>query len=333
MTYNPRLLARANARLAEQREKNKAEQERRLAGVYRKIPEIEEIDARLRAQMVEVARLAFSKEEDRDQKLLSLREENLSLQMERTELLVKNGYPLTWLDEIVSCPICRDSGRTDRGICQCLEKLYNRELTRSLSTLLKTGNESFDSFDLSLYPNEYSEYFKCVPREYMQKVYSYCRHYAECFPQVEEDLLLQGRPGLGKTYLSACIAREVAGKGFSVCYDTAVSAFQAFERVQFVRSPEDAEEAGEKVRQMLSCDLMILDDLGTEVVTPMVNSALYTLINTRAGNDRRTMISTTLYPDELAARYTPSICSRIEGFFKPIHFAGNDIRMLLKNRK
>ncbi|MBQ6365062.1 MAG: ATP-binding protein [Oscillospiraceae bacterium] len=333
MTYNAKLLARANARLAEQREKNKIEQSRRLSVAYRKIPALQEIDDRLRSQMVELARLAFSKDEARDRRLEALKEENLSLQMRRAELLVENGYPITWLDEIFSCPLCHDSGRTDKGVCSCLDRLYNQELTLSLSALLKTGEESFDRFDLSLYPEEYSDYFKCAPREYMNKVYSYCRNYAESFPAVREDLLLQGDPGLGKTYLSACIAREVAGRGYSVCYDSAVSAFSAFERSQFARSPEDAEAAGETVRRMLECDLMILDDLGTEVVTQMVNSALYTLINTRANSKKRTIISTTLFPDDLAARYSPSICSRIEGFFKPIRFAGNDIRILLKNRK
>ena len=333
MRYNPRLFGRANARLDEIREENKAEHERRLAGVYHRVPEIEQIDARLRAQMVELARLAFSRAEEKEEKIAALRDENLSLQMRRSELLVENGYPLTWLDDLYSCSVCRDTGNTGSGVCQCLDRLYNKELTKELSSLLHTGDECFDRFDLSLYSDEYSDYFSCVPREYMRKVFLFCREYAESFPAVKDDLLFQGEPGLGKTYLSACIAREVANRGYSVCYDTAVSAFSAFERQQFSRSPEEAARASETVRRMLDCDLMILDDLGTEVVTPVVNSALYTLINTRINSCRHTIINTTLYPDDLASRYTSSICSRIDGFFKPIHFAGSDIRVLLKERR
>ena len=333
MPYNPKLLARARAKLNEIREENKAEHERRLRSVYQKVPEIQAIDARLSTQWMELTRLAFSRDEDQQEKIGALKEENLSLQMKRAELLVQNGYPITWLDEIVSCPICHDTGSTDAGICQCLEKLYNKELTLSLSTLLHTGDECFDRFDFSLYSDVYSDYFKCVPREYMGKVLRYCREYAEEFPAVKEDLLFQGEPGLGKTYLSACIAREVANRGYSVCYDTAVAAFSAFEKQQFSRSPEEAETGAAKVRSMLECDLLILDDLGTEVVTPVVNSALYTLINTRLNNSRRTIISTTLYADELASRYTSSIASRLDGFYKTIHFAGSDIRLILRSRR
>lgn len=333
MRYNPRLLARANARLADIRQQNTVEHGRRLVAVYRRVPEIREIDARLQAQMVELARLAFSRADDREEKIAALRDENLSLQMRRSELLVENGYPLTWLDDLYSCPVCHDTGYSGSGVCQCLEKLYNRELSGELSSLLHTGDECFDRFDLSLYSDEYSDYFGCVPREYMRKVFSFCKEYAESFPAVKDDLLFQGEPGLGKTYLSACIAREVANRGWSVCYDTAVSVFSAFERKQFSRSPEEAERASETVRRMLDCDLMILDDLGTEIVTPAVNSALYTLINSRLNARKRTIINTTLYPDEFASRYTSSICSRIDGFFKPIHFAGSDIRILLKDRR
>ena len=144
------------------------------------------------------------------------------------------------------------------------------------------------------------------------------------------DLLLQGGTGLGKTYLSACIARVVADKGCSVCYDSASSALEAFERQKFSRDPEEAEAAAVRVRRMLSCDLMLLDDLGTEMVTPMSLSALYTLINTRLVNGRRTVISTNCSDEDLQSRYTPQIVSRLNGEFLHLPFVGQDIR-LLKN--
>ncbi|MBO6092997.1 MAG: ATP-binding protein, partial [Oscillospiraceae bacterium] len=184
------------------------------------------------------------------------------------------------------------------------------------------------------YPDKYSDYFQCIPRDYMRKVFTFCKEYAANFdPSDSENLLFQGDPGLGTSYRSACIAREVAEKGFTVFYDTAVSVFSAFEKQQFSRNADEMEAAGERVQNMLTCDLMILDDLGTEMTTPMVMSALYTLINTRLNSSKPTLINTTLYPDEIRSRYSSSICSRLNGFYKTIHFAGSDIRDILKTRR
>ena len=153
------------------------------------------------------------------------------------------------------------------------------------------------------------------------------RKFADNFPNVSSNLLFQGGPGLGKTFLSACIARVVAEKGCSVCYDSAVSALEAFEKQKFSRDPDEADAASARVRRMLDCDLMILDDLGTEMVTPMSVSALYTLINSRLAAGRRIIISTNCTDEELARRYTPQIYSRIAGEFVRLPFAGRDIRL------
>lgn len=327
MAYNGKLLGRAYARLAEIRENNLAEHAKRTADIYRKIPEIEQTDRLLRSQMIELTRIVMSGAENSKEKSEELKERNIDLQMRKAELLVQNGYPSDWLDDIYSCISCHDTGTLQNGkICSCIKRLYNKELTAELSTLLKNGDESFERFDITLYPEEYSERFKCIPREYMRKVFSSCREFADSFPNVRSGLLLTGGPGLGKTYLSACIARVVSENGYSVYYESAVSAFRAFEDRQFSRDSEAQADAEEKVRRMLDCDLLILDDLGTEVVTQAVQSALYTLINSRENSGKHMIISTTLSNDELLDRYTPSICSRLEGFFQKIRFAGSDIR-------
>ena len=330
MPYNPRILAKARACLNDLREANAAEHQRRLQAVYRRIPEIDQIDTKLRMQMVELAKLAFSRADDRDKKINTLKEDNLSLQMRRAELLTENGFSPSWLEEIYSCPFCHDSGQTESGLCSCLKQLYQQELSKELSTLLHDRDESFSRFDLTLYPAEYSDYFQCIPREYMGRVFTFCKDYAERFPDVKDDLLFQGGPGLGKSYLAACIAREVLQRGYSVFFDTAVSVFSFFEKQKFSRSQEDADLAAEKVSQMLSCDLLILDDLGTEVTTPVVQSGLYTLVNSRISSRKRTILCTTLYSDEISARYGSPVSSRLEGFYKTVRFAGSDIRKLRK---
>ena len=162
----------------------------------------------------------------------------------------------------------------------------------------------------------------------MTKTLEICRRFADNFPNVSSNLLMQGDTGLGKTYLSACIARVVADKGCSVCYDSAFTALEYFDRQKFGRDAEDWESADRRVKRMLDCDLMILDDLGTEMTTPMSLSALYTLINTRLVNGKRMIISTNLMDEDIKKRYTPQIASRLVGEFLHLPFAGRDIRLI-----
>ena len=328
MPYDGKLLARARNALDEIRAENQAEQQRRLQTVYAQVPEIRDIDAAMGRQMAQLVRLTLSRRTDLKEQIAKLREENLDMQMRRAELLVENGWSVEYLDEIVSCPICRDTGFFQGTPCQCLKKLYNKELTKELGVLLRRGDESFDRFDLRYYSDQTDPELGVVPRETMSVVFNSCKKFAENFPKVSSNLLLQGGTGLGKTYLSACIARVVAAKGFSVCYDSASAALEAFERQKFSRDPEEAEAASVRVRRMLSCDLMLLDDLGTEMLTPMSLSALYTLINTRLVNGRRTVISTNCSDEELQDRYSPQIVSRLSGEFLHLPFVGRDIRLL-----
>ncbi|MBQ9664311.1 MAG: ATP-binding protein [Oscillospiraceae bacterium] len=332
MTYDGKLLALARTALETERAQNQAEQQRRTAVIYSLIPEIEDIDRHLRAQMTELVRLTLSKPHDLQTRLQDLENRNLSLQMRRAELLQEKGYPIDYLDEIISCPKCKDTGYDGAGVCDCLKKRYNRELTRELSSLLRNGDESFENFDLSLYPDTPETETGIAPRKVMEAVFAGCKKFADNFPEVSSNLLLRGSTGLGKTYLSACIARSVAERGYSVCYDTATAALEAFERQKFSRDPEDAEAASVRVQRMLSCDLMILDDLGTEMVTPMSTSALYTLINSRLNNKQRMIISTNCSDEDLERRYTPQICSRIKGEFLELPFCGTDIRQLKRKK-
>ncbi len=326
MPYDGKLLAQARGELEKRRAANRGEQQRRLSLVYTRDPEIEQIDLRLRRQMTELVRLTVSRAPDLSEKLDLLKKANLALQAERAERLTALGLPLDYLDEIVSCPICRDSGSDGGRPCRCLLKLYNRAMTRELSALLRHGDESFEHFDLTLYDDRPLPGADASPREAMAVIEKICRKFADSFPEVSSNLLFQGGTGLGKTYLSACIARRVADKGFSVCYDSAVAALEAFETQKFARDSEAAETAAQRVRRMLDCDLMILDDLGTEAVTSVTTSALYTLINSRLNAGKKIIISTNCSDEELQKKYTPQIVSRLRGEFLRLRFAGRDIR-------
>lgn len=316
MTYDGKLLARARTALDRIRTDNETEHQLRLAAAYAARPEIRRCDEEMRAQMTELVRITLAREADGAEKIEKLKEENLALQARRRELLRSLGHEADWLDPIVSCKKCGDSGVYGGGVCDCLKKLYNAELTRDVGVLLQNGDESFEKFDLSLYEG--------AARETMKSVFEIAKNYADHFSPASGNLLFQGSTGLGKTFLSACVARVVAQKGFSVCYDSASAVIAAFEAQKFDRR----EEADARVRRMLACDLMILDDLGTEMPTPFADSALYTLINTRLNEGKNTIISTNLGYDELERRYTAQIFSRLRGSFERLPFVGRDIRLI-----
>lgn len=330
MAFDGKLLARARTQLDTLRSNNQAEHQRRLSLVYSRVPEIQRIDETMRRQMTELVRLTISRAAGMKERLAALEKDNLDLQMRKAELLVENGYPVEYLDDIYSCSNCRDTGVYKGSVCSCLERLYNKELTKELGTLLQNGNESFERFRLTYYDEAPMPGSSVSPRETMSMVFESCRKFADNFPAVSANLLFQGGTGLGKTYLSACIARVVADKGYSVCYDSAAAALEAFELQKFSRDPEASEAASVRVRRMLDCDLMILDDLGTEMISSISTSALYTLLNTRLVNGKKTIISTNCSDEELQKKYTPQICSRIRGEFLRLPFVGRDIRLIKK---
>ena len=213
-------------------------------------------------------------------------------------------------------------------VCRCLRGYYAREQQKELSRMLDLGHQSFDTFSTDWYPDRYDPNIGVTVRQHMEMIYDICADFAHQFGKRPANLLLFGAPGLGKTHLSAAIAREVSEKGHSVVYDTAGHIFAQFEQQKFTRE----EEADDHVERVLNCDLLILDDLGSEMTTSFVQSALYQIVNTRQMERRSTIISTNLTPGELARRYTPQIASRIEGEYTLLPFAGEDIRKLKKER-
>ena len=324
-----RLLARARAVLEEQRRRNRMEENRRQTEIYTAIPEVRQLDGRIRGLMSELVALALGHTERSAE---DMEKESLALQAERARLLRQKGYDEHYLDEIVNCPICGDTGFLPDGKpCQCLLRLYNAEQTRELSPLLKNGQESFQSFRSHYYPTEPLKPGEPVPRVQMERIYRMCRNYAEDFTPGCGNLLFTGAPGLGKTFLSASIAREVAAKGYSVAYDTAITLLAIFEQEKFSRSEEEQADAASRVRQLKGCDLMILDDLGTELSSAFTQSALYTLLDGRIRSGKCTVISTNLDRDAIRERYGAALSSRLEGEYQYLRFIGRDIRALKKN--
>ena len=326
MSYDAAVLKRATARLEEQRRRRQDDLAERRAEVEARVPRVAEIDARLRRTLLDVARATFRGGDPTDE-INALRDENLALQAEREALLAAAGYSPDVLEDKPACPRCGDKGWVGANMCDCLKVLCAQEQIKELSKLLDLGEQSFQSFRLDLYSTEPWPGMGVSPRENMTRVLDVCRNYAQRFGKFYFDnLFLYGAPGLGKTFLSACIARVVSENGFSVVYDTAGNIFSAFEDRKFSRDEEDTREAREETNRYLNCDLLILDDLGSEMTTALTQAALYTLINTRLVAGRRTVISSNLTPDDVRRRYTPQIASRLEGEYRALPFFGEDIR-------
>ncbi len=333
MGYDSGVLRRATARLEQRRAARQQEQERRRAEVYAACPRAAEIDRQLRRTIVDIIRSSLKDGRDPVPSIQVIRDRNLDLQRERADLLRAAGFPEDALEERPFCPQCGDTGWQGSRMCDCLRQLCAQEQIQALSDLLNLGDQCFDSFSLDYYSSRPTDQYAVSPRENMELVYEVCLNYAQKFGRFYFDnLLLSGGTGLGKTFLSACIARVVAENGHSVVYDTAGNIFARFEARKFSRDAEDSGQARDETRRYLSCDLLIVDDLGSELTTPFVQSALYELVNTRLMEGRRTVISTNLTPEDIRRRYTPQIASRLEGEYHVLHFYGEDIRLLKKQR-
>ena len=332
MGYDANVLRRATQRLEQGRRERRERVEGLRRDAYARQPKLERLDRQLQQTMAQLVAAALRQGEDPARAVREVRERNLAIQQERAVLLGALGLPEDALDDKPACPLCGDTGWQGAKMCRCLRELCAREQIAELSKLLDLGEQSFDTFRMDYYsqspwPGGTS------PRENMELVYEVCLNYAQKFGRFPIcNLFLTGAPGLGKTFLSACIARTVSEKGHSVVYDTAGNIFAQFEARKFQRDSADGQEARDETRRYLNCDLLILDDLGSELVTQFTQSALYELVNSRLVGEKHTVISTNLTLEEAARRYPPQIASRLEGEYHALHFFGDDIRLLKKRQ-
>ena len=325
MAYDSEVIRRARERLEQARAERESENLRHLMDAYARVPRLREIDLELRRSMTAAAKAVFTDGGDPKGAMEQVRQVNLSLQQER-QLLIESNFEEGYLDDSPVCDRCGGSGYVGASMCECLRELCRQEQKREL-TFLNVGKETFDQFRLDYYPDRIDPNLGVNIRSVMERTFQICRRYAMEFTERSGNLLFSGDTGLGKTFLSACIARAVADRGYSVMYESAGHLFTKMERAKF-GGDEDARKETEKYSL---CDLLIVDDLGTEMGGQFTTSALYTLINDRILNGKATIVSTNLTTEELEKRYSSAIASRLRGNYRRIAFIGEDIR-LKKNR-
>ena len=323
MAYSETVLQRAQARLARAKQQHEEDTRSRIAAIYAQQPRLKEIDQRLRQTAARVMAVSFRRGEDPTAAMEELKKENLALQQERDWILESADIDPDDLTPTPLCTRCGGSGYVGAAMCDCLRELCRQEQKKELSQLIGTGRESFERFRLDVYSSEFDPKLGASPRTVMQYIYNSALHYARTFTPESGSILMIGATGLGKTFLSACIARSVADRGYSVIYETAIQLFSEFETARFTRDAERADAC----RKYFACDLLIVDDLGTEMTTQMTISSLYQIVNTRLMDGKPTIISTNLPAAELRQRYSPQIASRLLGTYECYSFAGDDIRM------
>ena len=256
--------------------------------------------------------------DDAKEYIRKLSEINLAAQTQRSLLLKNAGFPENWLDVRYSCKKCEDKGFVNGIMCDCFKELLKSLEYEKLCSNLPVNNCRFDNFKLDYYPDGIGT----SPRQRMESVLNYCKTYATDFSKKSSSLLLYGHTGLGKTHLSLAIAGKVVEAGHGVIYSSAQNLFNKLEKEKFGRSDGNTEE------NILGCDLLIIDDLGAEFTTQFTVSALYNIVNSRELEDKPTIISTNLTPEQLLSTYSERIASRILNNYTLLRFDGTDIRQI-----
>ena len=236
MAYSRAIVQRAEARLQSEKEQNERSSRARIAAIYEKEPRLGEIERELRRTAAHVLAATFRRQGDPVAAMQQLKKENLALQQERDWILQAEGLEPDDLTVQPICPTCGGTGYVGAAMCECLKELCRQEQKKELTNLF--GAESFEKFRLDLYSDQYDAKYRSSPRELMRATYRMAQNYAQSFPADGQSLVFSGATGLGKTFLSACVARVVAERGFSVSYAPVGQLFAAFEEDKFRPQPD-----------------------------------------------------------------------------------------------
>lgn len=331
MSQDPRHLREANRKLTVAREEHRAARTAFELRCRAQLPELEKLDRAIQGTVAQAIAAALRQGTDPTKAVEAARRENMALQQKRLELLRSAGIDPGRLEVTPLCSICGDSGWHDGALCQCVREACARENLAELGRQLDLERMEFSGFDLQWYSPAFDSDLGDSPRKLMTSALTVCRDYAARFPDYPSpNLYLYGGTGLGKTFLSACIAKAVARAGHWTVYATAGELLRHYEDLKFNRDGDGA--CQEAVRRYESCELLVLDDLGSEMISPFVQSALYQLLNQRMLTGRHTVISSNLDMEDARGRYTPQVASRLEGEFCEVPFFGRDIRLQRKEK-
>ncbi|MFV0503971.1 MAG: ATP-binding protein [Lachnospirales bacterium] len=300
--------------------------DQRSEEIYSKNSELKKVHKELQQVGFEIIKRIMEGEKS-EALLRELEEKQKLLLLNEAEIIANLGYPENYLKDTYSCNICNDEGFVHGKECHCfkqrlIEKYYD------ISNINVLEKENFNFFDIALYSSDVLENKGISPREKMDYTLMLCKEFVKTFPKNNSNFFFYGATGRGKTYMCNCIAKSVLDKGYSVLYLTAPEMFKVLADYHFNKG---ATENPEYYIQMLSdTDLLIIDDLGTEISSVVTSSELFNIINSRINKEKHTIISTNLRPTDLENIYSHRVESRIIGEYDMMEFIGDDIRIKKK---
>lgn len=303
---------------------NKSNLDKRIEEVYNKIPELKEIDDKVVSSSINRAKQLLM---NNHESLTDLKVLTDWATKERRNLLEQHGYPKDYLEPSYHCIACKDTGYINNVKCHCFKQsivdiVYSQSNIKSI-----IERENFSSFSFDFYSNDYVENSTgMTPRENIRKVVEVCQNFIHNFDNDNNNLLFYGNTGVGKTFLANCIAKELLDRAHTVIYLTAFQLFDILEKNKFGKG-EDNYEFQNKFEYILDCDLLIIDDLGTELNNSFVNVQLYLCINERYLRRKSTIISTNLSLDNINTTYSERVFSRIASNYTLLKIFGEDIRL------
>lgn len=313
------ILEKAQSMMTQRRLSAVNQNDMRIDEISRKIPEISEINRYLINTGKEIIRV-ISEGKNVEAEIERLKKNNLEAQDMIKKLLASNGYPEDYLELHYNCPKCHDTGYSNSEYCSCFRKLYADLSAAEMNKSSQINLSSFDKFSLSYYTGE--------DLNVMKRIFEFTKNYADGFTSHSGSILMFGKTGLGKTHLSLSIANVVLSKGYSVIYDSAVNILRKIEKEHFGR-----DNGSDTLSLILDCELLILDDLGTEYETAFYGSTIYNIINTRLNSGKPTIISTNLNFSGIEKRYDERVVSRLGTMYTCLEFRGVDVRWQIKERQ
>ncbi len=326
-THNSRI----NAIIERRRAARADELDMRRKEIFKRFPRIEEIERRLDETGMQLINCVLDGSCNPEEAVRRIMAENAAVNAEKQKILINNGYSPDYIDDKPQCEKCGDLGRVNGAVCSCVRTELNRELMNEANLSEKLSAQTFDAFRFDYYSSVPDEKLGVSPRENIESVYRLCRSFAENFSSTDKNLFFTGDCGLGKTFLSSAIANYLIEAGTDVLYVSSNSLFPILEDLHFNRGVSEKNQ--DLVQHVFDCELLILDDLGAEFITPFTTAELFRIINNRLLSDKKTIISTNMDSNELKTKYSPRIYSRVAGSFEFIVFFGDDIRRKLKDMK
>ena len=324
MSIKAETLHQAEAELEFLRKTQVEKNEIRKKQFYKKFKRAKDIELQLSRTAIDSAKAILSGASAKE-KLTELKNKNLALQKELETVLITANLPLDYLNIKYKCADCKDMGYVDGVMCDCLKSLIKKITYKNLNKLSPLSLSTFEAFNTDLYPDKNSADGVNV-KSHMEKIFNFCKNYANTFNKNSENLFLQGATGLGKTHLSLAIANSAINSGYNVIYTSTPNILSKLEKEHFSHNFQDEETE----KHLIGCDLLILDDMGTEFQTSFSSAMIYNIINSRIMFQKPTIISTNLSVKEIQSAYSKRLVSRIMGNYKRLFFLGNDIRQFLK---